>query len=186
MSKADFFNQLQERLKGLPYEERRNIIQIYEDLFRQAEESGKSEREVIESLGFVAVPMPERPVMQVESPNTGSSFKRTAENGVRTVVAAIALGIFNLMFVLMPLLLVACIIFTLSMTAVLFSFSSIWIILGTGIPSSVSMLLLEVFSTLALTGLGVLLGIGMWKLTIGFVRLVKRYVRMNLKLIRGE
>jgi uncharacterized membrane protein len=184
MSKADFFTQLQERLRGLPYEEQQNIIRVYEDLFRQAEMSGKSDREVIESLGFI--PIPVHPAAAPPEKRSGSAIMRSAENGIRFIIAAIALGLFNLIFILGPLVGFAAVLFSLSLVAVLFTFSSIWIILGTGMPTSFSVLLLEIFSALALTGLGVLLGIGMWKVNIGFCKLVKRYIRMNIKLIRGE
>lgn len=180
MSKADFFMQLQDRLRGLPQEEKQNIIRIYEDLFRQAEESGKSEREIIESFGF------QPPALPSLKPRTGEHLMRRAESGVRVIVASVALGLFNLMFVLGPFLGVTVSLFAMSLVAILFTFSTFWIILGTGIPTSITILLLEIFFALMLTGLGVLLGIGMWKVIAGYTKLVKRYVRLNLRLIKGE
>lgn len=184
MSKTDFFIQLQERLRGLPYEEKQNIVRVYEDLFRQAEESGKSEREVIESLGFITVPAapPEAPPQS----GTGRTFKRSTENGMRVVFASAALGLFNLIFVLGPVIGIAGVLFSMSLVAFLFTFSTLWILLGTGMPNTFSMLLFELFASMTLTGLGVMLGVGMWKVNHGFGRLLKRYVRLNLKLIRGE
>lgn len=183
MSKADFFLQLQERLRGLPHEEQQNILRVYEELFRQAELNGKSEREIIESLGFVPVPIPPH------SPHAGfpgGKPARSAENGVRAVVASVALFFFNLIFILPFYITAAALLFSFSLISFLFTFSSIWIILGTGIPSTLTMLLLEVFLTLFLTGAGVLMGIGLWKANRGFIRLTKRYVGLNLKLIKGE
>lgn len=181
MSKADFFLQLQERLRGLPYEERQNIIQVYEDLFRQAEQNGKSEREIIESLGFVPVP--------VSPPSFGGytpPMPARRGSGFRSILAAIALVLFNLIFVLAPAIGIAATLFSLSIASVLFAFSAIWIILGTGIPESFSFLLVEICSALVLTGSGILLGGGLYVVNRGFIRLMKRYVRLNLKLIKGE
>lgn len=180
MSKADFFLQLQERLRGLPYEEQQNIIRVYEDLFRQAELSGKSEREIIQSLGYVPVPVPPQP------PRTGAAAMRSAESGVRSVVAAIALLFFNLIFVLPFYAAAALTLFSFSLVSFLFTFSFIWIVLGTGIPNTLAMLMTEIFMTLLLTGSGVLLGLGMWKVNRGFLKLTKRYFKMNMKLIKGE
>jgi len=180
MTKAEFFMQLQDRLRGLPQEEKQNIIRIYEDLFRQAEESGKSEREIIESFGFQLPPIPNQP------PLTGQRLMRRAESGARVVITSVALGLFNLLFVLGPFLAVAASLFTLSLVAILFTFSTFWIILGTGLPTSLTILLLEIFFALMMTGLGVLLTIGMWKVNVGFKKLVIRYVRLNLRLIKGE
>jgi uncharacterized membrane protein len=180
MSKADFFIQLQERLRGLPYEEQLNILRVYEDLFRQAEAGGKSEKEIIESLGFTPVPMPAQ--ASYERP----PVYRKPSSGLRATIAAVSLVMFNLIFILGPFIAIAATLFSLSLTAVLFTFSSVWVIIGTGIPDTMNILLLEIFTTLTLTGLGVLLGIGMWKLNYWFIALVKRYLALNLRLVRGE
>lgn len=180
MSKADFFLQLRARLRGLPPNEQENILGVYEDLFRQAEAGGKSEEEIIRSLGFIPVPVesmePARP------PRPHASGKR----GFRTVVAATALLLFNLTFVLGPFVAIAALLFSLSLVAVLFSFSLVWVIIGTGIPPTVEVLLLEIFSTMALSGMGIMLGAAMWKLNIVFWSLVKRYIALNLRLVRGD
>lgn len=183
MSKADFFRQLQERLRGLPYEERQRIVRVYEDLFRQAEDSGRTEQEIIASLGYAPVP--------VSAPDGRSLYRgggsaRSAENGLRTAMAAISLGLFNLIFVLGPFVGVSAVLFVLSLVALLFTFSTIWIIIGTGIPATLSLLLTEVFTALFLTGTGILMGIGLCKVNRGYLLLIKRYIRLNLRLIKGE
>lgn len=183
MSKADFFQQLQERLRGLPDEERQNIVHVYEDLFRQAEAGGKSEEEIIRSLGYIPVPVPgQQPPPFTQQPKPPSR----AAGGTRAVMAAIALGLFNLIFLLGPFIAAAALLFSLSLVAVLFAFSPIWVFIGTGIPASMEVLLLELFTSLTLTGLGVMLGMAMWKLNHGFLDVVKRYTALNLKLIRGD
>jgi uncharacterized membrane protein len=179
MSKADFFLQLQDRLRGLPAEERHNIMQVYEDLFRQAEAGGKTEQEIIQSLGFIPVPM--------NAPAPAERQRRSMGTfGPRNIIAAVALFFFNLIFILGPFIAVSAVLFSFSLVAVLFTFSSVWVIIGTGIPTSADVLLLEVFTSLTLSGLGVMLGIGMWKLGRGYIALVKRYTALNFRLIRGE
>ncbi|MNN89432.1 hypothetical protein D3C81_2072490 [compost metagenome] len=85
-----------------------------------------------------------------------------------------------------PFLTIALLLFSLSLVAVLFSFSVVWVIIGTGIPATVDVLLLEIFTTMTLSGLGILLGAAMWKLNIAFWSVVKRYVALNLRLVRGD
>lgn len=178
MSKAQFFHHLRERLRGLPDEEQQSIIRVYEELFQKAESNGKSEREIIESLGF----QPNDSFI----PSLGRPSRNFAETGIRIGVAAIALGFFNIIFILGPFIAVSALLFALTLTAVLLACSSIWIVIGTGVPETLTTLLLEIFTALTFTGLGVLLGIGMWKADRLFLTLVKRYVRLNLKLIKGE
>jgi uncharacterized membrane protein len=180
MSKADFFQQLRARLRGLPPEEQENILDVYEDLFRQAEAGGKSEEDIIRSLGFIPVPVEQPSHMQDHRTNAAG------KGGFRPYAAAAALLLFNLIFVLAPFLTIALLLFSLSLVAVLFAFSLVWVIIGTGIPATVDLLLLEIFTTMALSGLGILLGAAMWKLNIAFWSVVKRYVAMNLRLVRGE
>ncbi|MEW9702768.1 DUF1700 domain-containing protein [Paenibacillus sp. SI8] len=56
MSKADYFKELNYRLRGLPEKERKNILSVYEELFQKALENGKHEEDVAESLGYPRVP----------------------------------------------------------------------------------------------------------------------------------
>jgi uncharacterized membrane protein len=180
MSKADFFLQLRDRLRGLPYEEQQNIVHVYEDLFRQAEQSGKSELEIIQSLGYIPVPI------QPGLPGAPSFPPKPVETGMRKIIAFIALGLFNLIFVLGPFIAVTALLFSFSLTAVLFMFSSVWIIIGTGIPDTFPILMLEICVAVTMTGLGVLLGIGLWKLDCFWIRLVKRYMALNIRLVKGD
>lgn len=180
MSKADFFLQLRARLRGVPPEEQENILGVYEDLFRQAEAGGKSEEDIIRSLGFIPVPMePLPPVRNTRPPSSG-------RGGLRSVSAAFALLLFNLIFVLAPFITIAALLFGFSLVAVLFSFSLVWVVIGTGIPPTFQTLLLEIFTTMTLSGIGILLGAAMWKLNIAFWAVVKRYLALNLRLIRGD
>lgn len=181
MSKAEFFRQLDERLKGLPRQEQERIVRVYEDLFQQAEVNGKSERQIVEALGCSSSSSP-----WSNYATASDRFKQTAESGIRVLVASLALALFNLMFILGPAVAVIAVLFTLSLCSLLLVLSPIWIFAGTGVPDKLTVLLLELFASLAGTGLGLLLSIGMWFADKAFFRLAKAYVRMNLRLIKGE
>lgn len=179
MSKADFFVQLRNRLWGLPYEEQQNIMKVYEDLFLQLEASGKSELEIIQSLGYMPVPM--------QSPPPGVPPRmEPAKSGLRKAFAFIALSLFNLIFATAPILTVAALLFSLWLMGVVFTFSPLWILLGTGIPDTLQVLMFEICVSLVLSGLGVLLVMGMWKSNKYFYALFKKYIALNMRLIRGD
>lgn len=80
MSKADYFKELNYRLRGLPEKERHNILKVYEELFQKAVENGKHEDEISQSLGYPRVPnwdaQKEAPPVQEEAFNrTTSTFE---------------------------------------------------------------------------------------------------------------
>lgn len=178
MSKAEFFRQLRDQLRGLPEEERQRIVKVYEDLFLEAEANGKNEQEITQSLGFhPAQPLP-------EASRIGSN--RPADTGIRVVIAAIALGLFNLTFVLGPFVGITAALFSLALAAVILTTSIVWIVIGTGFPASALVLQLEVFTVLAATGLGLLLGIAVKYLAFWYFRIIKVYVRRNIRLVKGE
>jgi uncharacterized membrane protein len=56
LNKTEYFKELEYRLRGLPERERQNILAVYEELFQKAEANGKSESDIIDSLGFPRVP----------------------------------------------------------------------------------------------------------------------------------
>jgi uncharacterized membrane protein len=75
LNKTEYFKELEYRLRGLPERERQNILAVYEELFQKAEANGKSESDIIDSLGFPRVPnwdaaraaAPEPPVVSEDS-----------------------------------------------------------------------------------------------------------------------
>ncbi|OCT13176.1 hypothetical protein A8709_20755 [Paenibacillus pectinilyticus] len=84
MSKADYFNELNYRLRGLPEKERQNILKVYEELFQKAVENGKHEDEVALSLGYPRVPnwdaqkeTPSAPPVPPAPPVQEKAFKST-------------------------------------------------------------------------------------------------------------
>lgn len=204
MTKEVFFQQLRARLRGLPTPEQQHIIRIYEDLFAQAEANGKSEQEITASLGF-QLPSSEAGVpptyAQSQSYNSKDPFPPVnghrsvpmpaptitpADSRLRMLAAAIALGLFNLIFVLWFFLAGWGVLLGLNISSFVFLLSPIWVLIGSGIPDSPSMWMAESFAALAMIGLGGLLAIGTMYANRGMWAITKRYVRVNMRLIRGE
>lgn len=58
--------------------------------------------------------------------------------------------------------------------------------IGTGFEQTNTILLVELFGSLVLVGLGLLFGSAMLAIVPRFSRLVRTYIRANKRLIKGE
>lgn len=181
MTKAQFFAELRERLRGLPSDERQRILLLYEQLFRDAEASGRSEEEIIESLGYHAMdpyPDPYGTPMYPPPSRTDSSL--------RMLAAALALGLFNLIFVLGPFIAITSILASLVFAGGLLVLSPIWwlvFVIMTGVSAD---LMLQMFIVLFTTGMGLLILVASSILARWYWKALKAYIRLNLRLIKGE
>lgn len=182
VTREQFFIQLEEKLRSLPETERRNILGVYDDLFNQAMKSGKTEEEVIQSLGYSQLygHTPTQYPLRPKPPTT------VLDTGIKAIMASLALGMFNLIFVLGPFLGVSAALFSLCVAGFVLTTSPLWILLGSGMPKTGWSLGMELFSAMAGLGLGTLLLLGLSYVVKGYFKLVKAYFRLNLRLIKGE
>lgn len=101
MSKSDFLKELSSLLSNLPSDERQEILFDYEEHFSIGTEEGKTEEEIISSLGTpkaIAKQYTANYIVNQAEVNPSPS------NMVRAIFATLALGFFNLVFVLGPFL----------------------------------------------------------------------------------
>ncbi|UJF33181.1 HAAS signaling domain-containing protein [Paenibacillus hexagrammi] len=256
MSKADYFKELNHRLRGLPEKERQNILSVYEELFQKAIENGKHEDDVAESLGYPRIPSwnaqnqvqnpassheqadAEARIRQQSAENAKNpapeAFKQTyskaeipysyepipsqyaggsqgpqtappppphsvptythippyphavkAETGIKAIIVSIALGFFNLIFVVGPwfglfgtLIGLFAAGFALLVAPVIGVVATLW-------GSSGEDMRLIVFAMLACFGLGLILTSASTWLFHWFFKLTGSYIRFNAKLIKG-
>jgi uncharacterized membrane protein len=204
MSKTDYFKELTYRLRGLPERERQNILSVYEELFQKAIENGKREEDIADSLGYPRIPQWEGPR---ETPGTppapnfrsepapehrpyampyASPYPSKSESGFKAIIASIALGFFNLVFILGPFIGICGIILSLYATSVALLITPILSIIGNGLSNSPSDWLLLGFSMMAMFGLGILLSAFTVWFSKLFFKLTGKYVRFNIKIIRGS
>jgi uncharacterized membrane protein len=184
MNKDDFLRGLELRLRGLPEDEQRRIQYVYEELFRQAEANGKSEREIIE---WLSQPNRDPEWMAPQAPPMYDSYPTPPQdNTAKSMLISVALGFFNLIFVLAPFLAICGVLFSFSLVSVILIASPIFILIGTGLEQTNTILLVELFGSLVLVGLGLLFGSAMLAIVPRFSRLVRTYIRANKRLIKGE
>ncbi|MNI01475.1 hypothetical protein D3C73_543190 [compost metagenome] len=208
MSKVDYFRELNYRLRGLPERERHNILQVYEELFQKAVENGKREDEIAESLGYPRVPQWEEPApaapkqadqgySQPFSPSYEQPRPRPepapythpypvkGESGIKAILVSIALGFFNLIFVLGPFLGICGVIIGLYASSFALTVSPIALLIGNDWNAGSADVQFSVYAMLAFFGAGLLLSsLTIWFSKL-FFKLTRMYVRFNMKLIKG-
>lgn len=245
MSKFEYFQELEYRLRGLPDRERQNIRAVYEELFRKAIENGKSEADIAESLGFPRVPNWEAlggagsrdggnawgggseasdsgfvgsaegvrgkdasrpPHDPFRAPGSGFTppptpyrdpgfvpppppppppYREPIGSGAKPWIAALALGFFNLVFILGPFFGLCGALFGMWVATGVLLLSPLFALVGTGFPHDSTALLLMAFGSLTCFGAGLMLLIVMQLATKWFFKLTYKYVQFNWNIIKG-
>lgn len=181
MNKDQFLTKLNALLKKIPPEERKDMLQDFEEHFAIGLEEGKTEEQIAKSLGspqqIARDLIATYRVEQVEETTTTA-------NVFRAVWAVIGLGFFNLVVVLGPFIALASLIFAGWVVSFSFTVSPLLVVINTVIyPASFQ--LFDLFFSIGLTGLGLLIGLGMYyatrAVTSGFIR----YLKYNVRIVKG-
>ncbi|HLR67677.1 HAAS signaling domain-containing protein [Virgibacillus alimentarius] len=181
MNKEQFLNQLDKSLKNLSQKERKDIIRDFEEHFAFGQQEGKTEEEIAASLGqpnqIAKELLATYHLEQVEA-------TATAGNVMRALWAVIGLGFFNLVIVLGPFIGLAAVVLAGWTVGVVFAASPLLVLFNAVIYPE-TFVLFDLFFSIALTGLGLFIAIGMYYvtrvLTSGFIH----YLRFNVKLVKG-
>jgi uncharacterized membrane protein len=212
MSKTDFFQELNYRLRGLPERERQNILSVYEELFQKAAQNGKNEDDIAESLGYPRIPnwdgskeqhQPQsdsrydssRPAQEPQPfSNSYNSpypdaypnpYMVKPESGFKAIIASIALGFFNLVFVLGPFVGLCGVIIALYASSAAFLITPVLMVISNSWTNVSADMQLLAFAALAIFGFGILLAVFTVWFSKLFFKLTWLYIRFNMKIIRG-
>lgn len=181
MNKDIFMKKLAAGIKKLPKEEQKEILQDFAEHFSVGVAEGKTEGEVAAALGAPNQVAKELvATYHLEKVNHSSN----AGDVFRAVWAVIGLGFFNLVIVLGPFIALVSLI------------ASGWVIGGSFILSPLAvlvnvvlypetLLLFDVFVSIALTGLGILIIIGMYYVTRYMFKAFMKYLHFNVKMVKG-
>ncbi|KZD28478.1 hypothetical protein B4083_5109 [Bacillus cereus] len=144
-------------------------------------QEGKTEEGIIKALGSPKVIAKEMLAShRIEQVKHNPTFSNVA----RAIVAIIGLIFLNFVIVLAPLLALGSLILSLWAVSVVCILSPS--LLLTEIAFTQTFILFNVFVTIILFGIGLLLGIGAYYCTIWFTKLFVKYANWNLKMIKGE
>lgn len=181
MNRERFLKDLDKSLKRLSTDERRDIIQDFEEHFVFGLEEGKTEAEIATSLGS-----PEKIGKELLATYHLEKVGATASTGniFRAVWAVIGLGFFNLVIVLGPLIAIAGVAFAGWTSAIAFTVSPLLVLVNAVIYPETFMLF-DLFLSMMLSGLGLFIAIGMFFATRGLISGFVRYLQFNVKLVKG-
>lgn len=192
MNKKYFMDILSANLKGIPREEKFDIINDFEEHFAIGKENGRSEEELTEALGD--------PKLIARQMNASSLIKKaeettSASNIAHAIFASIGLGVLNIIFLLGPFIAVIAVILALFTSAIAVTaagitgfFGSIFSPLFSNYINS-SILInpaVGIFVFLGIGAFGGLFFIGDIYLAKFTYRLTVRYLKFNMRVITGR
>jgi uncharacterized membrane protein len=190
MNKKQFLEKLTKNLKSLPNDEIDDILGDFEEYFEIGKERGRSEEGLSGSLGDPKVLARQ---IKAESYIKKADETTSAANITRAVYTSIGLSFFNIIFILPPFIAVICILGALFAVSVSLSATGI-----TGLLASIfyplfsqylSFMVNPVavgFAFLGLCSFGILFFVGNLYLAKLIYRLIVRYLKFNLSVIRGR
>ena len=190
MNKKDFLNKLSSYLGGIPLEERQDVVNDFEEHFKEGMAEGRTEEDIAGSLGD-----PRALANQLKASILVSKAEKTASpvNITRAVFATLGLGFFNLIFILGPFIAMAAVLIALFACAIAFTATGITVffaaIFGPLFPQYVSVLFnpaVAIFGSIGVTCLGILFFVGDIYLAKLLYRLFLRYIKFNLRIITGK
>ncbi|WP_438349819.1 HAAS signaling domain-containing protein [Paenibacillus sp. FA6] len=181
MNKEKFLKELKSTLTRLPINDRQEILQDYEEYFTNGLLDGKSEEQIATSLGS-----PKNIGKELSATYHLEKAKTTVTTGniMRAMWALIGLGFFNLIIVLGPFIAILAVIIAGWVAGIGFIAAPLLVLLNIIIyPSTFEYF--DLFSSVALCGLGFFIAIGMLFATKSLMNGFVCYMKFNMKLVKG-
>lgn len=183
MNKAQFLTILRKELRALPQKERDELVEDYEHHYVFGQSAGKSEEEISAELGDpneIAAEV----LAEYEQRNPIQHSISSRNNRSRTIMACIGLFILNFMVCVVPLGLSVWAawlsLFAGSIIVVLSPFAAIVDFITNDYYGGG-----KLFASIAMSGIGIMLSIGLFSLGAMLKKVTISYVRWNLSVIRG-
>lgn len=180
VSKEAFLSALEAELKGLSKAEKTELLQDYRDHFLFGNEEGKTDEEIIASLGSP----------QVIAKEINANYhigivedKVNAGNVFRATWAVIGLGFFNLVIVLAPFIALVALVFSGWITSIAFIGSPLLFAIDAAVFSGFRAF--EFFASLLLCGIGLFIFAFMKWVTKAVLQGFIRYLSFNVSLVKG-
>jgi uncharacterized membrane protein len=189
-NEQEYIRILTDRLKGtLPAEDLEDLLSDYRDHFRIGKTEGRSEEELFSSLGS-----PDEVAKEIKATHLVKKAEHTCscKNIFHAIMATLGLGLFNLVFVLVPFLILVVLLMAVFLAGVAFTIfgpvAFVYAILQMlGFPSFYIWLYpaAGIFFSIGMTAVGLLLIIGDFYLARFFYHMGIRYLKWNIHIITG-
>jgi uncharacterized membrane protein len=194
LNKKEFLNVLKKGLSGLEKEERKDILLDYEIHFAEGIKQGKSEELICEDLGS---PKEIGKLYKANILIDEADKNISTDNILKAIMASIGLGIFNIVLVLGPFLGLLGVVIAIFATSIALVTSGVVIFIDSVImPINFLYLYLpkylmlnptiSVFLGVSLVMIGVLIFVLGIFLCRWIYHLTIRYLKFNLKMIKGK
>ena len=190
MNKEQFLSDMKRSLRGMTDAEKREVLSDYEEHFRMGLSEGKIEEQIAKALGNPRTIGTSYAIdALLEEPKGGKGV--AAASVLRAVFASISLTFFNIIFILGPFLGLVGVMIVLWAAAVSLPLAGLAgvlapiaaaIVPGYFTLGGMSAAFL-VFAGIGVAALGLLAVIGMWKLSLLFVRMIAAYVKFNARIV---
>jgi uncharacterized membrane protein len=175
--KLQFLTELGQALDRLPIEERADILRDYEEYFAAGGENGKSEAEIVAALGSPKLIARE---LQADYHVRVAEQHGSLRNVWNMLRSAMVLSFLNVILVLPAFVLGLVLLFTGWVVCVsMISTPLIWLA-NDSVAAPMNYDTFVLYVTLALAGLGLLLTIPFWALSLWFSRGFVDYVKYTL------
>jgi uncharacterized membrane protein len=175
-----YLQELEKELMSLPAQERNEVLEDYEEHFEMAKSSGRSDEDIIHGLGS---PRKIAKELLAQSEITKATNNPSLNSVSKAVFASVSLGLFNLLFVLAPFLVMVIIPFTLFIIAAAFISSPVILLIQEGFTSS---FMTSIFLMIGLVGLGLLFILAAIKVSKFFYKVILSYLNFNLNIVRRK
>ena len=189
MNKQEFLKRLKSELKHLQKEDLDAILEDYEEHFEIGLKEGRSEKELIRSLGNPkTIAKHVNADLLIKKAETKHSFTNIS----RAILAIFGLGFFNLIFVFgifMGLLGVLIGLYGVTVGLVIGGIATLLIPFVAPFAANLYMginPIAAVLTGIGITALGFLSLIGNVYITKGFYYLTLKYLKLNIKIITGR
>lgn len=190
MNREQYLRELVTSMEGMGEQEKKEIAADYEEHFRIGVSSGKSEEEIARALGNPrSIGKSYRIDAMLEGPESPG-----AASVLRAVFATMSLGFFNIVVVLGPFVAIVAVVASLWAVAASVGLSGVGLVLG-----AIARPILPAYITtggfhpaflgfagVGLAALGLLSILGMWQLSKWVVRLIGRYVQLNVRIVTNK
>jgi uncharacterized membrane protein len=189
-NEQEYIRILTDRLKGtLPAEDLEDLLSDYKEHFRIGKAEGRSEEELFSSLGS-----PDEVAKEIKATHLVKKAEHTCscKNIFHAIMATLGLGLFNLVFVLVPFIILVVLLMAVFLVGVMFTVfgpvAFVYAILQMlGFPSFSIWLYpaAGIFFSIGMTAVGLLLIIGDFYLARFFYHMGIRYLKWNIHIITG-
>lgn len=186
MNKTNFLETLRKQLRGIPEKEIDEIIYDYEEHFNIGINEGRSEEDIANSLGNPRVLAKE---MKANYLINRAEDSYSMYNIFNALLATIALGFINLVFILGPFIGIVAVLASLFVSGLAIIGSGLFLIVIYFIPTyfhNIPHISTGIFSSIALISFGCLWLIVTAYLSKFFYNITIKYLKFNVNIIKNR